>query len=311
MKNESLHKARKIKNDEFYTYYEDIAKELPKYKKHFKNKIVYMPCDDPAWSNFWRFFLDVFDDWQLKCIKASFLDGFLYEFDGKHFRFEPNYGDFRQNTHIKCDIVCTNPPFSLFRDFLQCFGKKKLVFIGPITQCTTQTAIALFFYHKLFLGGVCKKFFSKQKEKKQDFGNCVWWASWPSPARLELTTRFADKNDWQYSDDGVLCLKYVKDTPVDYKKPMLVPLSFLSCVGNYKNWMILGTKVPIINNKCVFRRFIIQNKKYYKEGEIYGTDKQLATVQLAGSQRVHQASQQQSGECVPSLDSGPIQPSLF
>lgn len=303
--------AQKRKCDEFYTYYEDIAKELPKYKKHFKNKVVYMPCDDPSWSNFWRFFLDVFDDWQLKCIKASFLDGFLYEFDGKHFRFEPNYGDFRQNTHIKCDIVCTNPPFSLFSDFLRCFGDKKLVIVGTVVQCGYSVAIPFFKQHKLFVGGDCEKFFCQYENDCKRVGNGVWLASWPSQERLKLTTRFADRTDWQYTDDGVLCLKYVKDTPVDYKKPMMVPLSFFRFTGNYKEWAVLGSKHPKVNNKPVFRRFLIQNKKYYKEGEIYGTDKQLATVQLAGSKRVHQTSQQQSGECIPSLDSGPIQSSLF
>lgn len=65
-KNANLHAAKKAKNDEFYTRYEDIQAELIHYQKHFKGKVVYCNCDDPAESNFFRYFITVFNDWEIK-----------------------------------------------------------------------------------------------------------------------------------------------------------------------------------------------------------------------------------------------------
>ena len=66
---EALTKAKKIKNDEFYTQLTDIEKEMKYYKKHFKNKSVFCNCDDPEWSNFWKYFSLNFDHLQLKKLK--------------------------------------------------------------------------------------------------------------------------------------------------------------------------------------------------------------------------------------------------
>ena len=65
-KNTSLHSAKKVKFDEFYTRREDIEDELQHYKAFFENKVVYCNCDDPAWSEFWKFFVRVFKDWKIK-----------------------------------------------------------------------------------------------------------------------------------------------------------------------------------------------------------------------------------------------------
>lgn len=127
--NKNLHKAKKAKNDEFFTRLCDIEKEMEHYKDQLKGLWVYCPCD-AEWSNFWKFFVDKFDEYGLRHLTATHIemDGSRSErldYDGKEIKrtlLEGN-GDFRspECTRIKneCDIVITNPPFSLFREFFK------------------------------------------------------------------------------------------------------------------------------------------------------------------------------------------------
>lgn len=127
-RNSNLHKAKNTKNDEFYTRYEDIEKEVINYKDQLKGMWVYCPCDDYRWSNFWKYLYDNFNEFELKRLTATNYDigegAYKAEYDGENMtvtQLEGN-GDFRspECTKIKdeCDVVITNPPFSLFREFI-------------------------------------------------------------------------------------------------------------------------------------------------------------------------------------------------
>ena len=129
MKNANLKNARKAKNDEFYTQLKDIEAELQHYKPHFDGAIVYCPCDDPKKSEFFTYFALNFKKLKLK--KAIFT---YYDPDNPVYKVEltednniiktplEGNGDFRSEECIEilkeADIVVTNPPFSLFRDFM-------------------------------------------------------------------------------------------------------------------------------------------------------------------------------------------------
>lgn len=147
-KNERLTEAKNNKKDEFYTQLSDISNELKHYKKHFKNKVVYCNCDDPRVSNFFHYFSHNFEKLGLKklittCYKNQERDLFsqhnsenaIYlEYKGdKNGNFVPDIdeigikplkgdGDFRSSESIslltQADIVVTNPPFSLFREYV-------------------------------------------------------------------------------------------------------------------------------------------------------------------------------------------------
>ena len=126
--NANLHRAKKAKNDEFKTRLEDIENECQHYIKHFKDQWIYLPCDDEK-SNFWKYFVDHFTEYGLKRLTATHinLDGtssYRLDFDGtetKKTALQGN-GDFRSEecTQIKndADMIITNEPFSLFRDFV-------------------------------------------------------------------------------------------------------------------------------------------------------------------------------------------------
>ena len=126
--NSNLHQAKRAKNDEFYTQYKDIAAECQHYTQHFENQWIYLPCDDEN-SNFWKYFVDNFKAFKLRHLTATHIN-----FDGKSYRLDYDgsetlktplngNGDFRSEecTKIKdeCDMVITNPPFSLFREFVK------------------------------------------------------------------------------------------------------------------------------------------------------------------------------------------------
>lgn len=126
--NANLHRAKKAKNDEFKTRLEDIENECQHYIKHFKNQWIYLPCDDEK-SNFWKYFVDHFNEYGLKRLTATHinLDGtssYRLDYDGtevKKTALQGN-GDFRSEECSKirddADLICTNPPFSLLRSFI-------------------------------------------------------------------------------------------------------------------------------------------------------------------------------------------------
>ena len=126
--NKHLHEVKKKKNDEFYTRLVDIEKELSHYQDQLKGKWVYSPCDDYRWSNFTKYFVDNFTTLGLShytCTNYDLGDGaYRFDYDGENTTITPleGNGDFRSKecTEIKdeCDIVITNCPFSLFRDFI-------------------------------------------------------------------------------------------------------------------------------------------------------------------------------------------------
>lgn len=164
--NKLLQKAKKSKSDEFYTQLSDIESELQHYKSHFKNKVVYCNCDDPRISNFFNYFTSNFKELGLKkliaaCYREQVSDlfnkeedenGFFFEYSGhKEQKLKPNSsdlvrfkgdGDFRssESTELlkQSDVVVTNPPFSLFREYVAQLVKydKKFLIVGNINAIT-------------------------------------------------------------------------------------------------------------------------------------------------------------------------------
>ena len=180
--NKLLQEAKKAKSDEFYTQLSDIESELQHYKAHFENKVVYCNCDDPRISNFYKYFASNFKELGLKKIitacyrkqESNLFDteknekGFFFEYAGAdeknghpdfidivHFEGD---GDFRSSESIKLlnqsDIVVTNPPFSLFREYVAQLVKydKKFLIIANINAITYKEIFKLIKENKAWLG---------------------------------------------------------------------------------------------------------------------------------------------------------------
>lgn len=204
MPNKNLQAAKAAKNDEFYTQYPDIQKEVNAYLEYnpdvFRDKTVLLPCDDPEWSNFTKFFAQNFENFGLrKLISTSYaIESKKYQIDWQPTRFEtenPNYdvdkskirgkiftlthdtnqngridindlewqylegdGDFRSDEvralRDEADIIVTNPPFSMFREFLAWImeGEKKFLIIGNMNAITFKEVFPLIKNNKIWLG---------------------------------------------------------------------------------------------------------------------------------------------------------------
>jgi len=227
--NQNLHTAKRGKNDEFYTQLADIENELRHYKHHFKDKVVYCSCDDPWVSKFFFYFSHQFEHFGLKrliatCYKNQQRDLFsqhdseraIYleyvgDQDGNR-RPDPHEitvhqlqgdGDFRSAECIEllkqADIVVTNPPFSLFREYvaqLMTYDKKFLI-IGPMNAITYKEIFPLIKENQIWMGiGSVKRFEVRGGNEKaefdefkgvwyQKFGNVKWFTNLPHSKRNE------------------------------------------------------------------------------------------------------------------------------
>ena len=173
-KNKNLTQAKKAKNDEFYTLISDVEKELKHYKKYFEGKVVYCNCDDPEESNFWKFFELNFEEYKLKKLISTHYDAekptYKLELfadvdgDGKITKGDivktplKQNGDFRSEESInllkESDIVVTNPPFDLFREYVAQLTKykKKFLILGNMNAVTYKEIFPLIRDKKIWWG---------------------------------------------------------------------------------------------------------------------------------------------------------------
>ena len=159
MSNKNLNAAKKAKNDEFWTLMPDIEKEVSQYKDQFEDKVIYCNCDDYRWSNFYKYFKDHFKEYKLKRLIASCLTGEYASYDGNvETTGKLQNGDFRKEESIEllktADIVITNPPFSLFREYVAQLikYKKKFLVIGNQNAITYKEIFPLIKDEKIWLG---------------------------------------------------------------------------------------------------------------------------------------------------------------
>lgn len=222
MSNENLRKARQTKNDEFYTLYEDIEKELSYYKDFFKNKIVYCNCDTPE-SNFVKFFNDVKSDWGIKDVWHTSLDeGISYD------------SDYAKELLNKCDIVVTNPPFSKSRaEFVPLLmsSGKKFLFIGNLNLATTKDIFPLIKDLKMYTGYTHPKQFVQPDGSYKKFGNIVWYTNLPVHKELKLNsanTYYGNEDKYpKYDNYDAINVDRLSEIPVDYHGVMGVPITFI------------------------------------------------------------------------------------
>lgn len=176
MSSDKLRAARAAKNDEFYTQYGTISDELSHYREQMKDQIVYCNCDDPSWSNFWRYFHNNFASLGLKRLISTHYakdsnPSYALIYEGGNdlnmdagqivpLQSEGDYhaGDFRSQSCVKylkqVDIVATNPPFSLFRAYIEQLFKfnKKFIILGSISAAAYKEVFPLLKDNKMWAG---------------------------------------------------------------------------------------------------------------------------------------------------------------
>ena len=275
MANKLLNTAKTAKKDEFYTQLSDIENELRHYRPHFKGKTVLCNCDDPRVSNFFKYFALNFEILGLKkliatCYKNNEPDLFsmntceqavyiIYEGDKNGNRVpDPSEmevlplkgdGDFRSSECIEllkqADIVCTNPPFSLFREYVAQLIKyeKKFLIIGHQNAIKYKDIFPLIKENKLWLGygfrGGAAHFISKYEDVATAgdhragmirVSGVVWYTNLEIQKRHEELILYKTYNPTDYPDyDNYAAIKVasVNDIPFDYDGVMGVPITFM------------------------------------------------------------------------------------
>jgi hypothetical protein len=251
--NKNLHSAKKDKKDEFYTQLPDIEKEMCHYKNHFKNKIVFCNCDDPEESNFWKYFSLNFEklglkklvsthyetdkpSYKLEIVRDINNDGKINQLDTIKTPLTQN-GDFRSPECIEilkeADIVVTNPPFSIFREYMAQLMEhdKKFLIIGPINAITYKEVFPLIKNNEIWLGyksGAMS--FIKPDKNVQDFGNICWFTNLDVKKRrdeLILYKKYNPKDYPKYDNYDAINVDRVTEIPEDYYGAMGVPITFL------------------------------------------------------------------------------------
>ena len=284
--NANLHEAKKNKNDEFYTRYEDIEAEVMKYREQFKDKIVYLPCDSLK-SEFWLFFINNFQSFSLKKLIATH-----YEKDGQSYKVWTNdgdniiqedlagNGDFRSPECIdilnECDIVCTNPPFSLFREFIDTIMKadKKFLIIGNYNVITYKEVFPLIKDNQIWIGYNMVKQFNQPDGSIKKITNTFWITNLTvnkSNEELVLTKEYNPINYPKYDNYDAIEVDRLANIPKDYYDVMGVPITFINKY-NPNQFEILGDSryhdgndmaddINFVNGKQKYRRILIRRKK--------------------------------------------------
>lgn len=246
--NANLHKAKDAKNDEFYTQLTDVAKELMHYKAHFKDKIVLCNCDDPTWSAFWKYFHLNFTELGLKKLISTHYDKteptYKMEYTGGDDNnievgvktpLEGN-GDFRNQECLdlldESDIVVTNPPFSLFREYVAVLmeHQKKFLIIGNKNAITYKEFFPLLKDDEVWIGCTNVKEFLQPDGSIKKFGNIGWFTNLDVAKRHEkliLWKKYTPEEYPKYDNYDAINVDKVSEIPCDYDGVMGVPITFL------------------------------------------------------------------------------------
>ena len=217
--NKNMHKAKVAKNDEFFTLYADIEKEVSLYSQYLKDKVIYCNCDDPYVSNFFRYFANNFKALGIKKViatcynngKGAFKAILEHQVDdvekwlnNDNVTLLEGNGDFASPECVKlldeADIVVTNPPFSKFREFVALLmeHKKQFLIIGNMNAITYKEIFPLIKENKLWLGYESPKEFVQPDGTTKKFGNICWFTNLPIVKREEHLDLFENYSPDKY-----------------------------------------------------------------------------------------------------------------
>ena len=318
--NNTLHNAKSAKQDEFYTMLTDIEKEMSHYKDFFKGKVVYCNCDDARESNFFKYFSSRFEELGLKKLITT---GYKAEGKGVVLIYEGDKngnrkvddaevvvkelngsGDFRSEECIEflkeADVVVTNPPFSLFREYvkqLMDYGKKFII-VGNMNAITYKEIFPYVKEDKLWWGASItsgdRKFYVPDNYPLEAAGCGIdedgrrfirvkgvrWWTNLTNTKRntpLDLYKRYSNeyKEYPKYDNYDAININKTSDIPKDYDGVMGVPITFFDkyCPTQFEIvGMMSGVKDKVfvngndgrakfyVDGKGVYARFLIKRR---------------------------------------------------
>ena len=336
MSNSNLTNAKRAKNDEFYTQFNDIEAEMTAYYEYnhevFRNKIILMPCDDPEWSNFVRFFATNFKRYGIKAListsyaesgtndkltdiekNSPYYDAKKHKTHGKLFvmtgdmngdgkidsddvsfqKYLEGDGDFRSEEVTKlrdeADIIVTNPPFSLFREFLNWImgGEKQFIILGNKNAINNKDVFPLIQNNKVWLGTSSpKEFNTPNGTTKKVSGLTRWFTNLDHGMRHEklildtmannlrfnkrlrkkLTSYGDVKHYPKYDNYNAIEVPFMQCIPSDYDGIMGVPVTFFDKY-NPEQFEVIGASQRHCHDRMVETRQYDSYHEYNSAGE--------------------------------------------
>jgi hypothetical protein len=309
--NKNLHKAGAAKKDEFYTQLADIENELKHYKDQFRGKVVFCNCDDPKESNFVKYFSRNFEYLGLKKLIAThYKDANLFtkespykleytgDKDGNRMP-DPNEfmtemisnGDFRSEECIEllkeADIVVTNPPFSLFREYLAQLVEynKKFLIIGNVNSITYKECFKIIKDNKMWLGASIHsgdREFRVPNDYPLDASSCRidsdgnkyirvkgirWFTNLDYEERHEnlvLYKKYSPEEYPKYENYDAINVNKTSEIPTNYNSAIGVPITFLDKY-NPEQFKIIGLGISNSGKEVGVEPYKEEHKKYRKE----------------------------------------------
>lgn len=311
--NKNLNKSNKAKEDEFYTQISFIENELKYYKEHFKDKIVFCNCDDPEYSNFWLYFQLNFFELGLKKLISTHFDKEKPSYKMEIVATEtdnqigiPDYvktplkenGDFRSPECVEilkeADVIVTNPPFSLFREYLDLLikNKKEFLIVGNLNAVKYKEVLPLIMNNKIWLGKNSGHYWFRvpdyYEEKRTDFkidengvkwrrmGNICWFSNLDFKERhddIKLYSSYDESKYPKYDTYDAIEVARVNEIPADLPLDTVfgVPITFMPKY-NPDQFEIIGVlnsgsgneydlEKAVVNGKQLYSRFLIRRKR--------------------------------------------------
>ncbi|MEE8738322.1 MAG: adenine-specific methyltransferase EcoRI family protein [Bifidobacterium sp.] len=312
MGNMGLTRAAKARDDEFYTQRADIEKELSHYHNDFKNKTVYCNCDDPLESEFVKFFLRNFSNLGVRRLIAThYAEADMFDSTPSYYidvtpdqhgkiPVEPQSlkqlplsgnGDFRSEECLsllnEADMVVTNPPFSLFRDYIALLvsSGKQFLIIGNDMAATYKDVFSLILENKLWKGyysgdmsfrvpdsytahneSDTRFWIDAEGKKWRSLGNVCWFTNIDIRKRhssLDLRGNYYDPITYKkYDGYDAINVEEVDRIPIDYAGLMGVPPTFLNKF-NPEQFQLIGLDRYVSDNPHPGRRFTIDGKEKF------------------------------------------------
>lgn len=265
-KNIKLRESKRNPNDEYYTLYEDVRGDLEHYKERFRGKTVYCPCDDYRRSNFVKYFKDNFRTLGLKTLLASNIDtgdgAYAYKYDGKEeTTLKLAKGDFLteevDNLLKSCDIIATNPPFSLLRKIFDRIreAEKDFIIMGPLTAVVYSNILPYIVSGRVNADFKGTKTFLNGKPIR-----IIWLTTFTPPRHsMEFTETYAPEKYKRYDKyPDTINIDRSRDIPKDYYGKIGVPLSFIKYLHREEFDLLGEVKGVFVEGKEKFRRLLIQ-----------------------------------------------------
>ncbi|MDR2733418.1 MAG: adenine-specific methyltransferase EcoRI family protein [Spirochaetota bacterium] len=312
--NSNLHISRAAKTDEFYTQLSTVEDELRHYREYFRGKVIFCNADDPAYgedgydhfgdglggytSNFFRYFQLNFEKLEIKKLIATHYDpnkptyklelterqdtnGEITRLDVVKTPLKQN-GDFRSPECLEllheCDVIITNPPFSLMKEYLPLLVKsgKQFIVLGNTNHITLKEITGYFLNSQCWLGYVSGHFWFRVPDyyeiKDTDFkiddsgqkwrrmGNCCWFTNIDIPKRhekLDLFKKYSPEQYPVYDDFDAIECGTIKEIPLDYFGVIGVPITYMAyhCREQFE---ITDLVTPKFGGKLKYKRLFIK-----------------------------------------------------